>query len=273
MTLNQPRIHPTAIIDPAAELADDVTVGPFAILEGPIRLGAGTIVRARAHLIGPLTAGPGNDFGLNVVIGERAQHLTMADAPGRVEIGANNVFRENATVHRSTQAEVPTRIGNSNFFMVGTHVAHDCIVGNECILVNGAVIGGNVVVEDRALLSGNSAVHQNGRVGRLALLSACGTATKDLPPFAIQEGRNRLVGVNIIGMRRAGLSNAQIHAVQQAYRILLHSGLMMRDAIARIEKELGHIDTAAEIVKFIRICKRGICVTRSRRDRNFVENT
>ena len=273
MSVMQPRIHPTASIDPAAVLADDVTVGPFAILEGAVRLGAGCIVRARAHLMGPLTAGPENDFGLNVVIGERAQHLLLADLAGRVEIGANNVFRENATVHRSTQADVATRIGDSNFFMVGTHVGHDCVVGNHCIFVNGSMIGGHAVIEDRALLSGNSCVHQNGRVGRLALLSASGTATKDLPPFAIQEGRNRLVGVNIIGMRRAGLTNAQIHAVQQAYRILLHSGLMMRDAIARIEKELGHIDTAAEIVKFIHICKRGICVTRGRRHRNVTENT
>ncbi|HLW67362.1 MAG TPA: acyl-ACP--UDP-N-acetylglucosamine O-acyltransferase [Gemmataceae bacterium] len=273
MSLSQSRIHPTAIIDPAAELADDVTVGPFSMLEGPVRLGPGCIVRAKAHLIGPLTAGPENDFGLNVVIGERAQHLLLAEMAGRVEIGANNVFRENATVHRSTQADVPTRIGDGNYFMVGTHVGHDCVVGNHCIFVNGSMIGGHVVIEDRALLSGNCSVHQKGRVGRLALLSAAGTATKDLPPFAIQEGRNRLVGVNLVGMRRAGLNNAQIHAVQQAYRILLHSGLMMREAVARIEKELGHIDTAAEIVKFIRICKRGICTTRGRRERAVAENS
>jgi UDP-N-acetylglucosamine acyltransferase len=273
MSATQARIHPTAIIDPAAELPEDVTIGPFAIVEGPVRLGTNCIVRARAHLIGPLIAGPANDFGLNVVIGERPQHLHFGDAPGWLEIGAGNVFRENATVHRSTQAGIPTRIGERNYFMVDTHVAHDCVVGNHCIFVNGAVIGGNVVIEDRTLLSGNSAVHQNCQIGTLALLSAAATATKDLPPFAIQEGRNRLVGVNIIGMRRAGYSNAQIHAVQQAYRILLHSGLLVRDATARIEKELGHIDAAAQIVKFIRTCKRGICTTRGRRDRTTVEST
>jgi UDP-N-acetylglucosamine acyltransferase len=272
MSTSQPSIHPTAIIDPVAELADDVTVGPFAIVEGPVRLGPGCTVRAGAHLLGPLTAGPGNDFGLNVVIGERAQHLTLGHAPGRVEIGANNVFRENATVHRSTQADGATRIGDGNYFMVDTHVAHDCVVGNHCIFVNGAIIGGYVVIEDRVLLSGNSAVHQNCRIGTLSLLSAAATATKDLPPFAIQESRNRLVGVNIVGMRRAGFTNAKIHAVQQAYRILLHSGLLMRDATARIDKELGHIDTAAEIVKFIRTCNRGICTTRGRRDRMTAEN-
>jgi UDP-N-acetylglucosamine acyltransferase len=272
MSLSQPRIHPTAIIDPATDLADDVTVGPFCILEGAVRLGAGCNVRARAHLIGPLIAGPENDFGLNVVIGERAQHLLLADMAGRVEIGANNVFRENVSVHRSTQADVATRIGDGNYFMAGSHVAHDCTVGSHCIFVNGSLLGGSVIVEDRVLLSGNSAVHQNCRVGRLALLSATSISTKDLPPFAIQEGRNRLAGVNIIGMRRAGLSNTQIQAVQQAYRILLHSGLMMRDALARIEKELGHIDTALEIIKFIRICKRGICTTRGRRDRKMAEN-
>lgn len=267
MSSAQARIHPTAIIDPAAELADDVTVGPFAIVEGPVRLGSGCIVRARAHLIGPVIAGPHNDFGVNVVVGERPQHLLLADAPGRVEIGAGNIFRENFTAHRSTQTDFATRIGDANYFMAGTHVAHDCIVGNQCIFVNGAVIGGHVVVEDQVLLSGNSAVHQNCRVGRLALLSAASIATKDLPPFAIQEGRNRIVGVNIVGLRRAGFSKAQIHAVQQAYRILLHSGLLIQGAIERIEKELGQVDMAMEIVQFIRGCKRGICTTRERREK------
>jgi len=271
MSLAQPRIHPTAIIDPAAVLADDVTVGPFAIVEGPVRLGAGCIVRARAHLIGPVIAGPSNDIGLNVVIGERPQHLLLAGAPGRVEIGAGNVFRENVTVHRSTQGHFGTRIGDSNYFMAGTHVAHDCVVGNHCIFVNGAVIGGHVVVEDQALLSGNSAVHQNCRVGRLALLSAASIATKDLPPFAIQEGRNRIVGVNIVGLRRAGFSKAQIHSVQQAYRILLYSGRLMQESLDRIEKELGDIGAALEIVQFIRVCKRGICITYSRREKGASE--
>ncbi|HEV3146233.1 MAG TPA: acyl-ACP--UDP-N-acetylglucosamine O-acyltransferase, partial [Gemmataceae bacterium] len=231
MSFSQPRIHPTAMIDPAAEIADDLNIGPFAIVEGPVRLGPGCLVRARAHLIGPLTVGAGNDFGLNVVIGERPQHLVLASAPGSVEIGANNVFRENVTVHRSTQADVPTRIGDGNYFMAGSHLGHDCTVGNHCIFVNGSLIGGFVVVEDGVLLSGNSAVHQNCRVGRLALLSAAATATKDVPPFAIQEGRNGLVGVNIIGMRRAGITNPQIHAVQQAYRILLNSGLLLQAAV------------------------------------------
>jgi UDP-N-acetylglucosamine acyltransferase len=265
MSGTQARIHPTAIIDPHVELADDVTVGPYAIVEGPVKLATGCIVRARAHLIGPLTAGPGNDFGINSILGERPQHLLLADAPGRIEIGTGNVFRENVTIHHATQEGAATRIGDQNYFMAGTHVAHDCTVGNQCLFVNGAVIGGFVVVEDRAILSGNAAVHQNCRVGRLVMLSATSLASKDIPPFAIQAGRNRLVGVNVVGLRRAGMSSALIQTVRQAYRILFHSGLLLQSALTRIEKELGHIDVAAEIVKFIRTSPRGICTTRLRR--------
>ncbi len=184
------RIHPTAIVDPQAELADNVTVGPFAIIEGPVRLGPGCIVRSRAHLLGPIAAGAGNDVGINTVIGERAQHLIYADEPGSVEMGDYNVFREGVTVHRSTPEGGPTRIGSHNFLMANSHVAHDCTLGDHCIFANSAVIGGHVAIGDRAFLSGHVGVHQFCRVGRMAMVSAGATAMNDVPPFAIIEGRN-----------------------------------------------------------------------------------
>jgi UDP-N-acetylglucosamine acyltransferase len=198
-------------------------------------------------------------------VGERPQHLVFADAPGRLEIGAGNIFRENVTIHRGTPEGSCTSIGNENYFMCGSHVAHDCAVGNQCLFVNGALIGGHVEVQDRAILSGNTAVHQHCRVGRLAMLSGTAYSSKDVPPFALLEGRNRLVGVNLVGLKRAGLSQAQIQAIRMAYRLLLQPGLLLQAALTRIEKELAHIDTAAEIVKFIRSSGRGICTTKARR--------
>jgi UDP-N-acetylglucosamine acyltransferase len=262
-----PCIHPTAIIDPAAQLANGVTVGPFAVIEGPVTLGPGCVVRARAHLIGPITAGAGNDFGLNCAVGERAQHILYQDDPGEVVIGEHNVFRECVTIHRGTPERGTTRIGSHSYLMCCTHVAHDCTLGDHCIFANGAVIGGHVAVGDRAFLSGNTGVHQYCRVGRLAMLSASAVNTNDQPPFSIVEGRNHVAGVNLVGMRRAGLTAVQIQAVRQAYRLLLQSRELLRPTLARIEKEWGHVDLVAELVAFIRESKRGVCLSKARRHR------
>ena len=264
MPVAAPRIHPTAIVDPSADLGAGVTVGPYAIIEGPVTLGPGCTIRARAHLLGPVTAGAGNDFGINCVIGERAQHLLHADQPGEVVIGDHNTFREAVTVHRGTPERGATRIGSHNFLMGSSHVAHDCTLGDHCIFAQGAVIGGHVTVADRAFLSGNTSVHQHCRIGRLALLSASAVSTSDLPPYTITEGRNHLAGVNLVGMRRAGLSAVQIHAVRQAYRVLLQSRDLVRPSLLRIEKEWGHIDLVAEVVAFFRESKRGVCLTKAR---------
>jgi UDP-N-acetylglucosamine acyltransferase len=260
------RIHPTAIIDPAVKLGENVQVGPYAIIEGPVRLGAGCILRARAHLIGPLDAGAGNDFGINCVVGERAQHLVYQNDPGEVVIGDHNVFRENVTIHRGTPRAGVTRIGSHNFMMACTHVAHDCTVGDHCIMANGAIMGGHVTLADRVFLSGNVGIHQFCRVGRCALLSAAGSATQDIPPFGVLMNRNELAGVNVVGMRRAGFTAIQINAIRQAYRFLLHSGELVKPALERVERELGHIDVAQELMTFIRESKRGVCLSRARQE-------
>jgi UDP-N-acetylglucosamine acyltransferase len=261
------RIHPTAIVDPAAQLAPDVDVGPYAMIEGPVQLGPGCVVRARAHLIGDVVAGKGNDFGIGCVVGERAQHLHHQNSHGRVYIGDGNLFREHVTIHRGTPGGPETRIGHRNFLMANTHVAHDCTLGDGCIFANGAVIGGHVVIDDGVFLSGNTGIHQNCHIGRLAIVSATSSATQDVPPFAILEGRNLLAGVNLVGMKRAGMSTAEMNAVRQAYRVILTSGLLLTAAVARLERELGHVDAVAELVKFIHTSKRGICLTRARRRR------
>lgn len=256
------RIHSTAVISPEAELAQDVVVGPFAVLQGRVQLGPGCVVHPHALLCGPLTLGRGNQIYAGAVLGERPQHLKYNDEDTSVEIGEFNVFREHVTVHRGTTHSWKTRIGNHNYFMVNSHVAHDCQVGNRCILANGALLAGHCIVEDSVYLSGNSAVHQFVQVGRLSLLSGCSTTTKDLPPFIIQSGNNLVVGVNVVGMRRAGLNGDQIQGVRDAYRILFREGMVLNESLARIEKELGHVDTVAELLAFIGRSNRGINLVR-----------
>jgi UDP-N-acetylglucosamine acyltransferase len=258
------RIHPTAVVSPEAELGEGVEVGPFVVIEGRVRIGADCVIRPYAHLCGPLTMGAGNMVYSGCVLGERPQHLRYNDEPTCVEIGDNNIFREHVTVHRGTTHTWATRIGSYNFLMAHCHVAHDCQIGNRCILANGALVGGHCTLEDNAYLSGNSAVHQFVRIGRLALLSGCSATTKDIPPFVIQQNIDTVVGVNVIGMRRAGLSHQQINAVRGAFRILFREGQVLPLALARLERDLGAIDVVAEMIAFLRGSSRGINPMRSR---------
>lgn len=259
-----PRIHPTAIISAEAELADDVVIGPYAVIEGQVRIGAGCVLRPFVHLMGPLTLGRGNLVYSGAVLGERPQHFQYNDEPTWVEIGDHNVFREQVTVHRGTTHSWATRIGSHNFFMVSSHVGHDCQIGNHCILANSALAAGHCILEDRAYLSGNTSVHQFVRVGRLALLSGNSATSKDIPPFIIQQGHDAVSGVNVIGMRRAGLSKAQIEAVRRAFHLLFRSGMVVSAALEQVERELGQVDVVQELVHFIRNSKRGINAMRDR---------
>jgi UDP-N-acetylglucosamine acyltransferase len=256
------RIHPTAIISPDAELAADVRVGAFAIIEGKTVVGRGCEIRPRAHLIGPLTMGRDNTVFGNVVIGERPQHFQYKGEPTGVEIGDRNTFRENMTVHRGTTHSWKTCIGNDNYFMAGSHVAHDCRIGDRCILVNNALLGGHCVLEDGVTISGNSAIHQFCRMGRLSFLSGASGSSKDVPPFIIQQEINIVAGVNVVGMRRAGLNAEQISAIRRVYQIVYLRGLTLPNALAQVEQELGTIDVVQEFIAFVRASRRGINGTR-----------
>ncbi len=263
-TTPSPRIHPTAVISPEAELAADVVVGPQVVIEGPVRIGPGCVIRPRVVLCGPLVMGRNNVVFPGAVLGEQPQHLKYNGEPTRLEIGDSNVFREQVTIHRGTTHSWTTQIGSHNFFMAGSHVAHDCRVGNRCILANGALLAGHCTLDDNVYLSGNCAVHQFVRIGRLALLSGCSGTTKDIPPFIIQQNIDTVVGVNVIGMRRAGLSNAQIDAVRRAFRILFREGLVLPAALARLEQQLGGVDVIQEMITFLRGCHRGVNPIRQR---------
>ncbi len=258
------RLHPTAIVAAEADLGEDVQVGPYVIIEGEVRIGAGCVLRAGAHLIGPLTMGCHNSVFGGAVLGEQPQHLRYAGEPTRLVIGDGNIIREHVTIHRGTTQSWETRIGDRNFLMAHSHVAHDCRVGNDCIFANGALLGGHCVVEDNVFLSGNSAIHQFCRVGRLALLSGVSAATKDIPPFIIQQRINCVAGVNVVGMRRTGIPTAHIDAVRRAFHLLYRSQMVIPAALEHIERDLGHIPEIVEMAAFIRASSRGIVLNLDR---------
>lgn len=258
------RIHPSAIVSPEAVIGENVEIGPFAVLEGSVTLGDDCVIRPGAYLFGPLTMGKGNVVHTGAVLGDAPQHLKYKGERTSVEIGDNNIFREYATVHRGTTSSYKTVVGNNNLLMVSAHIGHDCIVGDRCLLTNGSMLGGHCVLEDNVIISGNSAVHQFVRVGRLALLSGLSGSTKDIPPFIIQQGIDTTSGVNVIGMRRAGLSNNQINAVREAFRTLYRQGMPLSAAMAKLERNLGDVDVVREMITFLSAAHRGVSPMRSR---------
>jgi UDP-N-acetylglucosamine acyltransferase len=258
------RCHPSAVISPEADLGEDVQVGPHVVIEGKVRVGAGCVLRPGVHLIGPLTMGRHNVVFSYAVLGEQPQHLKYEGEETRLEIGDHNVFREHVTVHRGTTQSWVTKIGNHNFLMSNAHVAHDCVVGNHNILANGALLAGHCVLEDSVYLSGNCAVHQFVRIGRLALLSGVSATSKDIPPFIIQQGHNCTMGVNVVGMRRAGITPASIDAVRRVFHVIYREEKLLPQALAQVEQEFGHVAEAAEMIAFIRSSTRGINVVHNR---------
>ncbi len=258
------QVHSSAVIDPQADLGEEVRVGPHVVIEGDVKVGPGCILRPGVHLIGPLSMGCHNEVYSHAVLGEKPQHLRYAGEPTRVEIGHHNIIRENVTIHRGTTESWVTRVGNHNFLMAGSHIAHDCIVGNHCLFANNALLAGHVTLQDNVYLGGGSALHQFVRVGRLALLSGVSGSTKDIPPFIIVQRINVVVGVNVIGMRRAGIPSASIDAVRQAFHIIYRLRLTVPQSMARLREEFADVPEVMELVDFIEGSSRGIILNTDR---------
>ena len=251
-------IHPTASIHPAAKIGVNVRVAAYAVIDADVELGAECVVGPHVYLTGVTKIGSGNKFHAGCVIGDAPQDLKYKDEPTRVKIGDNNVFREHVTVHRSNKMVEATVIGSNNLLMASAHVAHNCVVGNHVILANGALLGGHATVQDRAFISGNALVHQFTRVGTLAIMQGGSAVSKDLPPFAIARGDNRICGLNVIGMRRAGFSAAERLELKKLYRALFRSGKLFRSAVAESEKNFTS-NGAKIMLEFIAAAKRGVC--------------
>ena len=246
-------VHSTAVIDPQADLAPDVQVGPYSVIEGPVRVGPGCVIESHACLSGPLTMGYNNFVGHGAVLGKSPQHKGYRNEPTGLRIGDDNVFREHVTIHRGTvQGNGETWIGDRNLFMIGSHVGHDCRVGNGCTLVNGALVAGHVTLYDNCILSGHAAVQQKVRIGRLAMMGGLGSTTKDIPPFVLLQGYNCVTGLNLVGLRRAGFPSQSITALRESFQILFKKGGPRIVPWAR-ETDLGNIPEVANLPGYSRV--------------------
>jgi len=253
-----PRIHPSAVIGNEVELAPGVEVGPFCMLDGRIRIGAGTRLVGHVTVLGVTEIGEGNVIHPNVVIGDEPQDLAYNGGPRRVKIGDRNIFREGVTIHRGSKHGDVTIIGDGNFFMQNSHVAHDCRIGDGTIIAGGALLAGWAEVGDRALVSGNCVVHQYVRIGRLAMMRGLSRTSRDVPPFCMMDLTHTLRGINVVGLRRAGIDTTSIRALRNAFAMVFGSRQNLRLALDRLEMNGPHPAEVNELIAFIRASKRGV---------------
>ena len=258
-------IHPTAVVDPRAHLAEDVEIGPYVVIEGEVTLGSGCTVGPFCRLEGPLAVGPGNRFVSHCSVGAPPQDLKYKGEPTRAEIGPDNVFREFVTIHRgSPGGGGVTRLGASGLYMVGAHVAHDCQVGDFVIFANSGTLAGHVHVGDHATVGALSAVHQFCSVGEYAFIGGGTIATKDVLPFMKTAGSRpaRCFGPNSIGLERKGFSEARRDAIKRAWRLLHSASLTTTEAVERIRTELADRPDAMRIADFVAASARGVVLAR-----------
>ena len=257
-TRSAPRVHPSAVIGPEVELDAGVEIGPFCMLDGRISVGARSRLIGHVTVLGDTRIGQDNVLHANVVIGDEPQDISYTGGPREVVIGDRNIFREGVTVNRGSQHGRVTIVGDDNYFMQNSHVAHDCRVGNQTIIAGGALLAGWVEVGDRALISGNCVVHQFVRIGRLAMMRGLSRTSRDIPPFCIADETHIVRGMNLVGLRRAGVDRDSIASLRKAFAELFGARHNLSLAIERVLESRPISPEVVELIEFIKASKRGV---------------
>jgi UDP-N-acetylglucosamine acyltransferase len=253
-----------AVVSPQAQIGCDVRIGPFAIVEDDVIVGAGCHVAGHAVIKNGTRLGEGNTVGESAVLGGLPQHVRCPAETGQLVVGQGNVFREFVTVHRALKPQTATAIGDGNYLMAGAHVGHDCRIGNHIIIANNVLLAGHVTIDDRSFLSGAVAVHQFCRVGRMAMVGGHARVVRDVPPFVTMDGQSGyVVGLNLVGLKRNGFTQDQIVVLKEAYRLIYRSALPWREMLARLSQEFAD-GPAAPMVEFLHGGTRGFSQERRR---------
>jgi UDP-N-acetylglucosamine acyltransferase len=263
-------IHPSAVISPEAKISPDAMIGPYAVIDGPVSIGPGCIIHSGAKLLGHLTLGARNVVHSTAVLGDWPQDRKYKGEHSEVLIGNDNIFREGVTVHRGTGLNTKTLIRNRCYLMVNSHVGHNCIVDDDVTLVNGALLGGHVHIAERAIIGGNTAVHQFCRIGRLSMLSNACCMNVDVPPFFTSMTTNTLTQLNAVGLRRSGMTKESIDAIRKMFQLAFRDtrGLSLLQALENLPGDIIHVSEVQEVVAFCKSTKRGIAKFQAWSDRN-----
>ncbi|MBL8013123.1 MAG: acyl-ACP--UDP-N-acetylglucosamine O-acyltransferase [Candidatus Omnitrophica bacterium] len=255
-------IHETAVISPSAKIAPSVSIGPYAIIEGNVVIEDDVVIGNHCVITGNTEIGAGCQFFTGAVIGSAPQDKKHVGGKNSfLKIGTKNVFREYVTVNCGTEeGGGQTIIGNRNLFMAYSHVAHDCKIGNDCVIANLGTLAGHVTLEDRAIIGGLSGVHQFVRIGTMSIVGGCSKVVQDVPPYSMCDGDpSKVFGVNIVGLKRGQFEQSTISTLRKAFKILFHSGLSKTHAIEKVQKDLGSTTELEYLIGFIRGSERGVC--------------
>jgi len=254
------RIHPTAIIEDGAEIHETVSVGPYSIVEAGAVIGEGCVIESCVRIYGQTRMGHNNRVCHGATLGSEPQDLTYTPDKSRpLTIGDGNHFKEGVNISRGVKTEGGTRIGNNNYWMAYSHAGHDCIVGDSNIFAKTANLDGHVEVADRTFLSGQVAVHQFCRIGSYALVAGVSGVPQDVPPYVLADGhRARILGLNVVGLRRNGFTPEQRNVIKSAYRTIFRTGLRLAEALVKVEEAFPASPEAAQIVQFIQSSRRGV---------------
>lgn len=255
-------VHKTAIIHPGAKLSPGVSVGPYSVIEGNVTLGDNVLIGSHCVITGKTTIGRNCKVYSGAVVGSAPQdkkHST--DDNVFLNIGENNTIREYVTINPGTaDGGSKTVIGNNNLFMAYSHIAHDCIIGNNCVMANAATLGGHVTLEDNTMIGGLSAVHQFVRLGRLCIVGGCSKVVQDVPPFSMCDGHPAAVtSVNSVGLKRARVPSETSRLLKKAFKILFRSGLSRKHALEIIARELDSCPELEHLIFFFKTSERGVC--------------
>jgi UDP-N-acetylglucosamine acyltransferase len=255
------KVHPTAIVDPRAELNHDVEVGPYCVVGAGVKIGKGSMLQSHVVIQGRTTLGEGNMIFPFATVGSAPQDLKYKGEPSELIIGNRNTIREYVSLNPGTSGGgMVTRVGDQNLLMMYCHIAHDCIVGNRNVIANGATLGGHVVIEDSVIVGGLVGIHQFVRIGTGAILGAGSMVSMDVPPYCNATGdRAELRGLNLEGLKRRGVDPSTISAIRKAYRIAFQSKLRIDEALNKIRQDIPAIPEVAKFVAFIADSRRGVC--------------
>lgn len=251
-------IAPTARIDPAASIAPGARIGEFCVVESDVAIGRDCVLEPYVYVKRWTTLGEGNAISAGTVLGTYPLDKNFAGKRSYLRIGNGNTIREHYTISRGTEPESVTEIGDGNYIMTSGHIAHNCKIGSNTVICSCALVAGYVEIEDHAFVSGGVVIHQFSKIGKLAMIGGNTRVNRDVPPFFLYTGFNvEPNGLNLVGLKRAGLDAAAIAALKKAYRLLYRSGLKLEEALRRIESEISTPETL-HLVSFIRRSERGI---------------
>ena len=255
-------IHKTAVIHPGAKLSSGVSVGPYSVIDGTVTLDDNVRIASHCVITGQTTIGRNCKIYSGAVIGSAPQDKKYSsDDNVFLNIGENNIIREYVTINLGTvEGGSKTVIGGNNLIMAYAHVAHDCVIGNNCVMANAATLGGHVTLEDNAVIGGLTAVHQFVRLGRLSIVGGCSKVVQDVPPFSMCDGHPaKVVNTNTVGLKRVQVSPEAALRLKRAFKILFHSGLSKSHALERVVNEIETCPELEHLIFFIKTSKRGIC--------------